>query len=82
MLIFLILWFASSIIFSLLFGRIIGRASKINLNRQKSFGKGYWYVKDSDVQKANWYINECPPYNKLDLDRQLKKETLMEIGLN
>jgi len=82
MLKFFFIWLVFSIIVPLLIARIIGRTPKIIFYRIKSHEDNNWFVKDLDVQKANWYINECPPCNKLDLDRELKKENMMKIGLN
>jgi len=82
MLKFLIIWLVASIIVPLLIARIIGRAPKIKFHRNKSLENSNWFVKDLDVQKENWYINECPPCNKKDLDREFKKEDMTNIGLN
>ncbi len=78
----LIIWFIFSIILTLFSSRLIKRSSKINLDRHKSLEYGDWFVKDTDVQNADWYIKECPHCGKLHSDHQLRTMIIKKMVRN
>ena len=76
------IWFISSLILPPLLARIIGRKPNIIHKRQNPIENGNMFVKDPNVQKENWYMNECPPCEKFHVDYLYRKDTQIEISLN
>ena len=82
MLLFLIMWFVSSIIISVLLAQIIGRAPKINFYNQNFIENDFGITKNTDILKTYWYINEGPPGDKLELVNRIMNNEMLRIDLN
>ena len=82
MILYLFIWFVSSIIISLLLARMIGKGNRMILNEEDSFVSGDWFLKNTLGQQTYWDSNEYKVLTELDADYHVRKRDSMKVSLN
>ena len=82
MIFYLLIWFVSSIIVSLLLAQFIGKGSRMTLDEEDSFEYGDWYVKNITDQHTFWDKNKNSARTMLNSDLHLKNNDKMRVSLN